>query len=368
MELIKYFDAFAGISGFRSGLEKVGGFKCVAFCEMDKYAQMAYRVMYDTEGEGFYENIREIDAEKLENFDLLLAGFPCQPFSVAGRRKSFADERGDLFFELARILEAKRPQYFILENVFGLLSSEKGTAYAKILDTLCELGYSVAWRVLNSSDFGVPQSRRRVYIVGFFGDRCPHEILAFKGSNSKNSKQTEQLIGGSQGSRVYEQNGLAVTQCASGGGSGGKTGLYFIDMNPPPNLTEKARCITTRQDSGISSRKGEHSAVFIADEPRTIINPFKENTRQNGRRIKEPNEPMFCITVTDRHGIVHKGRIRRLMPIESWRLQGLTKEQFYKVQALGISDSQLYKLSGNAVTVNVVEAIARNLLRFHKSI
>ena len=405
MELIKYFDAFAGISGFRSGLEKAGGFKCVAFCEMDKYAQMAYRVMYDTEGEGFYENIREIDAEKLENFDLLLAGFPCQPFSVAGKRKSFADERGNLFFELARILEAKRPQYFVFENVFGLLSSEKGTAYAKILDTLCELGYSVAWRVLNSSDFGVPQSRRRVYIVGFFGDRCPHEILAFKGSNSKNSKQTEQLIGGSQGSRVYEQNGLAVTQCAVGGGSGGRTGLYFVDMNPPPNLTEKARCITTRQDSGISSRKGEYSAVFIdlnesgkitenarclhtrmdlgvtnfnhmgersgviiADEPRTIINPFKENTRQNGRRIKEPNEPMFCITVTDRHGIVHKGRIRRLMPIESWTLQGFTKEQFNKVQALGISDSQLYKLSGNAVTVNVVEAIARNLLRFHKSI
>ena len=93
MELIKYFDAFAGISGFRSGLEKVDGFKCVAFCEMDKYAQMAYRAMYDTRGEEFYENIREIDAEKLADFDLLLAGFPCQPFSVAGRRKSFADER-----------------------------------------------------------------------------------------------------------------------------------------------------------------------------------------------------------------------------------------------------------------------------------
>ena len=403
MKLIKYFDAFAGISGFRSGLEKVGGFECVSFCEIDRYVQMVYRAMYDTRGEEFYENIREIDTEKLADFDLLLAGFPCQPFSVAGRRKSFSDERGDLFFELARILEAKRPQYFVLENVFGLLSAEKGTAYAKILDTLCELGYSICWRVLNSSDFGVPQSRRRVYIVGFLGKQCPHEILAFKGSNSKNSRQTEQLIGGSQGSRVYEQNGLAVTQCASGGGSGGRTGLYFVDMNPPPNLTEKARCITARQDSGVSNRKGEHSAVFIdlnesgkitenarclhtrmdlgvtnskhkaersgvliADEPRAIINPFKENTRKNGRRIKEPNEPMFCITVTDRHGIVHKGRIRRLMPIESWRLQGFTKEQFYKVQALGISDSQLYKLAGNAVTVNVVEAIARNLLRFHK--
>lgn len=238
IELIKYFDAFAGISGFRSAFERVGGFECVGSCEIDKYAQKAYHEIYDTGGEQFYEDIRKIDTGQLANFDLFVGGFPCQPFSVAGKRKSFADYRGDLFFELARILEAKRPQYFLFENVPGLLSAEKGKAYAKILDTLCELGYSVAWRVLNSADFGVPQSRRRVYIVGFFGKRCPHEILAFKGSDSKNSRQTEQLIGGSQGSRVYEQNGLAVTQCASGGGSGGRTGLYFVDMNPPPNLTE----------------------------------------------------------------------------------------------------------------------------------
>lgn len=111
---------------------------------------------------------------------------------------------------------------------------------------------------------------------------------------------------------------------------------------------------------------GERSGALIADQPRAIINPFKENTRQNGQRIKEPNEPMFCITVTDRHGIVHKGRIRRLMPIECWKLQGFTKEQFYKVQSLGISDSQLYKMAWNAVTVNVAQAIAKNLLKFNR--
>ena len=105
---------------------------------------------------------------------------------------------------------------------------------------------------------------------------------------------------------------------------------------------------------------------MVEEEPRAIINPFKEKTRQNGRRIKEPNEPMFTLTVTDRHGIVHRGRIRRLMPLECWRLQAFTDEQFRRVQESGMSDAQLYKLAGNAVTVNVIEAIGRNLLEFDK--
>ena len=112
--------------------------------------------------------------------------------------------------------------------------------------------------------------------------------------------------------------------------------------------------------------KGKRSGILVEEEPRAIINPFKEKTRQNGRRIKEPNEPMFTLTVTDRHGIVHRGRIRRLMPLECWRLQAFTDEQFRKVQESGMSDAQLYKLAGNAVTVNVIEAIGRNLLEFDK--
>ena len=360
--MIKYFDAFAGIGGFRSAFEKVGCYECVGFCEIDKYAQKAYRAMFDTGKEEFYENIRNIDTAKLAGFDLLVGGFPCQPFSVAGKRKSFEDDRGDLFFELARILKDKRPQYFIFENVPGLLGIEEGEAYRKILETLCELGYCIEWLVHNSADFGVPQSRKRVYIAGCLGADCTGKILAFGESNKKNLWQ---LVGGCQGQRVYSPDGLAATQCSGSGGMGGKTGLYLIDMNPPPNLTEKARCITARQDSGVSHHKGEHSAVFVSDNaPRAIINPFKEHVYQNGRRIKEPNEPMFCVTVSDRHGVIHKGRIRRLMPIECWRLQGFTDEQFQKVQALGISDAQLYKMAGNAVTVNVVEAIAGNLLKF----
>ena len=376
----------------------------MGWCEIDRFAQKAYKALYDTGGEQFYENIRDIDVGKLADFDLLIGGFPCQPFSVCGARKGFADERGDLFFELARLLEAKRPKYFCFENVPGLMGIDSGKTFAKIIETLSQLGYCVEWRVYNSADY-LPQVRKRVYIAGCLGIDCSGKILAFGKSDSQNCRKTEQIIGGSQGTRVYDPDGLAVTQCSGSGGMGGKTGLYFIDSNPPPNLTENARCITARQNSGVSHHKGEHSAVFcdlnenpqitenarclhtrmdlgvtngthkgersgvlIEDGSRAIINPFKETTRQNGRRIKNPNEPMFTLTVTDRHGIVHHGRIRRLMPIEAWRLQGFTTEQFEKVAATGMSDAQLYKQAGNAVSVPVVEEIARNLLKFDEEI
>lgn len=140
----------------------------------------------------------------------------------------------------------------------------------------------------------------------------------------------------------------------------------FIDMNPDPKITELARCITTRQDSGISKHKGEHSGVMLITEPIAVLTPEKANVRQQGRRFKQPNEPMFTITVTDRHGVVYYGYIRKLMPIEAWRLQGFTDEQFYKVQAIGMSDAQLYKQAGNAVTTTVVEAVAKFILQIER--
>lgn len=345
--IIRVFDAFSGIGGFRSGLERAGNFSFVGWCEIDKFAQKAYRALYDVGGEDFYENIRTVDTAGLADFDLLTGGFPCQPFSIAGKRRGIADERGDLFFALARILEAKRPRYFIFENVPGLLGIEKGQTFAKILATLSELGYCVEWLVHDSAGFGVPQSRKRVYLAGCLGADCSGQILAFGAVNAKNSRKVRQLIGGSQGQRVYETDGLAVTQCSGSGGMGGKTGLYFIGMKFPSQ------------------------AIFCdlnENLPMAIMNPFKEKVRSNGRRIKNPNEPMFTLTVTDRHGVVHHGRIRRLMPVECWRLQGFRTEQFRKVAEIGMSDAQLYKQAGNAVTVNVVEALAKNLLRFDEKL
>ena len=404
--MIRVFDTFAGIGAFRSAFEKVGGFECVGWCEIDKFAQKAYRALYDTEREVFYEDITKINYGSMPDFDLLVGGPCCQSFSVAGRRRAFEDDRGNLFFNYIKILEVKRPKYFIAENVPNLLGISKGECYRIILEKISELGYSVCWRVLNSAGFGIPQSRRRLFLVGYLGGRCPAEILSFGRGNAKIGKERkpEQLIGGSQGSRIYSTSGTAVTQCSGSGGRGGRTGLYLVDYNENPKITETARCITARQNSGMSHHKGEHSAVFVdmnenpkimdnahclntrmdlgitngthkgersgvlEEGPRAIINPFKKTTRQNGRCIKNPNEPMFTITVTDRHGVVHRGRIRRLMPVECWRLQGYSKAQFNKVAATGMSDAQLYKQAGNSITVNVVVEIAKNLLEFDKEI
>lgn len=139
-----------------------------------------------------------------------------------------------------------------------------------------------------------------------------------------------------------------------------------IDMNPEPKVTELARCITSRQDSGIGHHKGEKSGVIVISDPIAVLTPEKEKVRQQGRRFKLPNEPMFTITVTDKHGVIYCGYIRRLMPLECWRLQGFTDEQFNKVAATGMSDAQLYKQAGNAVTTNVIEALARFILEIDK--
>ena len=121
---IKFFDMFAGIGGFRSGLEAIGGFECVGYCEIDKYAKQAYEEMYDTGGELYFDDARKIVPEQLPDFDLLLGGFPCQSFSIAGARKGFDDTRGTLFFEIARIASVKKPKYIFLENVPGMLNHD----------------------------------------------------------------------------------------------------------------------------------------------------------------------------------------------------------------------------------------------------
>ena len=370
---IRFFDMFAGIGGFRSGLEAAGGFECIEYCEIDPYTRKAYETLYDTKGEVSYEDARTIRPEDLPDVDLICGGFPCQTFSIAGKRAAFGDPRGTLFFEIARIAAAKRPRYLLLENVPGLLSSDKGRTFAAILNALDELWYHVAWQVLNSKDFGVPQSRNRVYVIGYLGEDRPGEIPSF---SQTNGAALEELVPHKEGRRIYSDSGVSITLTGNAGGFGGRTGLYnvslpikvktksgfqlahpgdsidlaypnqnsrrgrvgeqiahtitaspsqgvfFIDYNEDPEVTEIARCVTARQDSGMSKHKRERSAVF-----------------------SEEDSP-FAMTFTDKKGQLHVGRVRRLMPIECWRLQGFTDEQFGKVKALGMSDSRLYRMAG----------------------
>ena len=214
--MIRYFDMFAGIGGFRAGLTRAGGFRCVGHCEIDKYADASYRALH-TPGkeELYYPDARTIDPDTMPDFDLLCGGFPCQAFSTAGKRLGFEDSRGTLFFEIARLAAARRPSYLLLENVPGLLSHDKGRTFTAILSTLSDLGYGIEWLVLNSKDFGVPQSRRRVYIVCYLDRRCAGKILPVR---PPSRSAPIRLFGTRLGARVYDPRGTAITQLTDGRG------------------------------------------------------------------------------------------------------------------------------------------------------
>ena len=368
---------FAGIGGFRAGLTCAGGFQCVGHCEIDKYADASYRAIHDIgKEERYYPDAREIDPGDLPDFDLLCGGFPCQAFSLAGRRKGFEDARGTLFFEIARLAQAKRPSYLLLENVPGLLSHDGGRTFSAILAALNDLGYFVEWTVLNSKHFGVPQSRRRLFIICYLDPRCAGKILPVFGTNGK---ALVQILNGPQGSRVYDTEGVACTQTASAGGMGGKTGLYlvqpahasFVDLCAgEPRQTKDARCITARYgQTTLSNHRAERSGVLLIKE--ATKKGYKEAlpgdtvdlgyAGSNTRRGRVGHDIAHTLETSCIQGIVQRGgRIRRLMPRECLRLQGFEDAQIDKILAIN-SDAQAYKQAGNSVTVNVIEAIGRRI-------
>ena len=262
------------------------------------------------------------------------------------------------------------------------------------------MGYLCEWQCIDGAAY-LPQSRKRVFLVGYLDPRCAGEILPVERKSGKTlSELTDHQA---QGKRVYDANGAAITQTIEGspkshqtfwgeeeqrserafrrkaetsdtklattsGGFGGKTGLYLVDYNENSKFTDTARCITARQDSGMSHRKGEHSAVFFEyDGVYPIINPDRETIRQNGPRIRPNGAPAHCLTVVDRHGILHHGWIRRLHPQECFRLMGFSDEQFFKLRTeLGLSDSKLYKLAGNSIMVPVLVDILSRLKAVNK--
>ena len=367
---------FAGIGGFRSGLTRAGGFRCVGHCEIDKYANASYTAIYEPgKEERYYPDATKIDPADLPDFDLLCGGFPCQPFSTAGRRRGFADARGTLFFEIARLAQAKRPAYLLLENVPGLLSHDKGKTFSGILSALDDLGYHVEWTVLNSKHFGLPQSRRRLFLIGYLDPRCAGKILPVFGTGGK---ALVQVLGGPQGSRVYDTGGVACTHAAGAGGMGGKTGLYLIPPKDPfvdlcagiPKRTDAARCLTARYgQTTLSNRKGERSGVLLIKE--ATRKGYKEAlpgdtvdlgfSGSNTRRGRVGHDIAHTLETSCIQGIVENGgHIRRLMPRECLRLQGFEEWQIDRILTIQ-SDAQAYKQAGNSVSVPVIEAIARRI-------
>lgn len=405
---LTFIDFFAGVGGFRLGFE-LAGLKCIGFCENDKFALKSYKAMFDTKGEWHKDDINTIKSEEIPYADIWCGGTPCQDVSIAGMRKGLSGDRSGLFFKFIELLKGKdekdKPTFIVLENVKGLLSSHRGFDFTEYLYQISQAGYDAIWQVLNSKDFGVPQNRERVFLIGHLRSRGRREILPIQGENSATLKK---IIGGCQGERVYDPKGISCTLTGCGGGGGGKTGLYFIDQSTTKTkITNNSRCITSRYTAGIVNRSASNSAVL---EARAVLTPERINKRQNGRRMKETGEPMFTLTSGDRHGVAikeatkkgfaeaHVGdsinlsfpnsktrrgrvgkeiaqtldtsceqgtltenlRIRRLTPRECFRLQGFPDSLFDKARKVN-SDAQLYKQAGNAVTVNVAYEIAETI-------
>lgn len=303
---MKFIDFFAGIGGFHSGLEKAG-MECIGWCEFDKFAQKSYRAMYDTERLWFADDVRKVRGWDLPKANLWTFGFPCQDVSISGKQKGIKrGTRSGLFYEIMRLIdeaEENQPEWLICENVKNLLSIDGGRGFFEVLTEMGGRGYTVEWKVYNSKDYGVPQNRERVYIVGHYGDSSRQPLLPIRRANTAALRE---IVGGRQGERVYDGNKISCTLIGQGGGLGAKTGLYtFVDINNKGQPNRPAAC----------------SGVLESDEPI---------------------------------------RIRRLTPRECFRLQGFTDEQFDRAAAVN-SETQLYKQAGNAVTVNVVEAIGRHI-------
>jgi DNA (cytosine-5)-methyltransferase 1 len=317
---MEFIELFAGIGGFRYGLESCNNrhkatgegkdlhrqkpnpakdttqrtFTCVYSNEWNKYAASIYRRHY---GEIDTRDITTVPSGDLPAFDLLTAGFPCQAFSVAGKRGGFDDTRGTLFFEVARILRDKRPRYFLLENVKGLLSHDSGKTFHTILGVLTDLGYRVEWMVLNSVHFGVPQNRERVFIVGYTGERGGRKVFPVRGSAGTPLRELTVNI---KEAGIVVQDGKAIKK-------------------------KQANTLDSNYYKGLDNHQ-------------------------------------------QRTGVTDGLRIRRLTPTECERLMGFpdgwTEYGMEGGELVEISDTQRYKALGNAVTTNVIAAIGQRLLEF----
>ncbi len=292
---MKFLDLFSGIGGFRLGLE-AAGHECIGFCEIDKFARSSYKAIHNTEGEIELHDITTVSDESvrgLGSVDIICGGFPCQAFSIAGNRRGFQDTRGTLFFEIARFASILRPSYLFLENVKGLLNHEGGATFETILSVLDELGYDVEWQVLNSKDFGVPQNRERVFIVGHLRGKSTRRIFPLGRESTEfteksaikvigNTKNPESSMIGTK-TEVYDPTGISGTLMATDYKDPKKIIVKSLgNVNPSGNGMNGEVYQADHLAPTITTNKGEGQKIAIP-----VLTPDRPVKRQNGRRFKE---------------------------------------------------------------------------------
>ena len=304
MKKFKFIDLFAGIGGLRIPFDELGG-ECVFSSEIDKYSQQTYEANFNHLPSG---DITKIDEKDIPSHDLLLGGFPCQAFSNAGLRKGFEDTRGTLFFDIARILNYHKPKVFLLENVKGLLNHDNKKTYTTIIKTLKNLGYEIFAKVLNSKDFGLPQSRQRIFIVGIMGAAI----------NSFDFPEPS-----------YEKTCLGD----------------ILENNPDQKFTISDKIWGSHKKRKIKAReKGNGFGYSLFNKDSTYTNTISARYYKDGSEI--------LIEQSNKNP-------RMLTPREASQLQGFPFDF-----NIPVSNGQAYKQFGNAVSVNVVRAVAKNLVSF----
>lgn len=318
---IKFIDFCAGIGAGRLGLQN-SGLSCLAFSEIDKYAERTYREFFGQEEKNFGD-LMKINPDNLPNFDLMIAGFPCQSFSVIGQRKGMCDHRGQIIYGLIKIMNGKNLPYFILENVKGLVNHEGGKTLKTILEELEKAGYKVYHQVLSSLHYGVPQMRERIYFVGIRKDLVKENKHFEWPKPIKTPKIQDYLI--DDGELEFNEKKRAY-----------ETFLKFLDNK---------------------YNKGLFKVEKLLKEDYLVL-----DTRQSDLRLYRGKVPTLR---TGRHGVlyVRNGKFRKLSGFESLLLQGFPKNLANKTKGK-IADVYLLSQAGNAMTVNVIEAIGKNLLNY----
>lgn len=314
-------DFCAGIGAGRLGLQNLG-LSCVGFSEIDRYAEKTYREFFGKE-EKNHGDLMKINPDHLPNFDVMVAGFPCQSFSVIGQRRGMSDKRGQIIYGLIKIMKAKNLKYFILENVKGLVNHEGGKTLKIILEDLDKAGYKVHHRVLNSLHYGVPQMRERIYFVGIRKDlvKPDREFVWPKSVKTPDIKK------------------------------------YLIDDKELEIDEKKKSYETFIQYINNKYNKGLYKIEKLLKEDYLVI-----DTRQSDLRLYRNRVPTLR---TGRHGVLYvkNGKFRKLSGLESLLLQGFPKELAEKTNDK-IADVYLLSQAGNAMTVNAIETIGKNLLAY----
>lgn len=304
----RMIDLFAGIGGTRLGFWQTGKVEVVFSSEINKFSVKTYEANY---GDVPVGDITKVDAAEIPDHDILVGGFPCQAFSQAGLKKGFNDTRGTLFFDIARILQAKRPKAFLLENVRNLVGHDHGKTFEVITSTLDELGYELYYQVLSSKDYGVPQNRQRIYIVGFDREQVPFaSCFAFPEPTSPADLKLGQIL---------EQN-----------------------VDPKYTISDKLwDGHQRRRRDNSAAGKGFGYSLFTAESP--YANTISARYYKDGSEIL----------------IAQEGKNpRKLTPREAARLQGFPEDFI-----IPVSDTQAYRQFGNSVSVPVIHAIALQMLK-----